>query len=252
MKKSRLLLALFLVAALHAGATTVVPIDVARQVDQAELIFIGTVIGTESVPVKDQTFAFTYVTFAVEETLKGAADGPTFTLRTAGGKIPSRRVEVGISGAPQFETGGRHLLFVMGNDRWGMPYSGGPQGKLDLVRDAVTQEEILTDDAGRVIDGLRDLNWIRGGLWIDRGGQLRRPERVAEVVSQEGVTVVLDQPDPAAEAVPASKVLAELRALIRERSFAPEFKRTAVVKSASPANVPATDPDRLAARAEAQ
>lgn len=251
MRKTRLLL-LLLAAAVHIHASTVIPIDVETQVDEAELIFIGTVIGAQSVPVKDESFAFTYVTFDVQETLKGVADGPTLTLRVAGGKIPSQRVEVEIHGAPKFETGARHLLFVMGNDRWGIPLSGGPQGAFKLVRHPVTQEEILTDGAGRLIDGVRATKWVRSGLSIDLGGQLRRPEHVAEVISQEGVTVVLDQPDPDAEAVPASQVLAELRALIQSRSFAPEFRRASVVQSASPANVPATDPDRALVRPHAQ
>jgi len=252
MWKSRLLLSLLLTAAVHVHASVVIPTDVVTQVDEADLIFIGTVIGTESVAVKDDSFAFTYVTFAVEETLKGAADGPTLTLRVAGGKIPSQRVKVEISGGPQFTTGNRHLLFVKGNDRYAIPLSGGSQGKLNLVRHPVTQEEILTDSAGRVIDGLREKNWARSGLWIDRGGQLQRPERVAEVLSQEGVTIVLDQPNADAEATPASKVIAELRALIQSRAFSPELKRSAVVRSASPANVPATDPDRRPVRSQAQ
>ena len=252
MWKSRLLLSLLLTAAVHVHASTVIPTDVATQVDEADLIFIGTVIGTEAVPVKDGSFAFTYVTFAVEETLKGAADGPTLTLRVAGGKIASQRVKVEISGGPQFQTGGRHLLFVMGNDRYGIPLAGGPQGKLNLVRHPVTQEEILTDGAGRVIDGLSEKNWVRSELRIDRGGQLQRPERVAEVLSQEGVTIVLDQPNPDAEAAPASKAIAELRALIQSRAFAPGLKRSAAVRSASPANVPATDLDRAVVRPQAQ
>ncbi|MFP5248128.1 MAG: hypothetical protein ACLGH0_15655 [Thermoanaerobaculia bacterium] len=251
MGKSRLWLwSLLLVAAVHVQASSIIPMDVAKQVDEADLIFVGKVIGIESVPVRDGSFAFTYVTFDVEETLKGATDAPTVTLRVAGGKVRSRRYE--IAGGPRFENGGRHLLFVLGNDRYAIPLSGGSQGKLNLVRDPVTQEEILTDDAGRVIDGLRDKEWARSGLSIDRGGQLQRPERVAEVISQEGVTVTLEQPDPSAETVPAAKVLGELRALIQARAFASEFSRGPVVQSASPANVPASDPDRLPAQKSAQ
>ena len=249
MWKSRLLLSLLLTAALHLHASTVIPTDVATQVDEADLIFIGTVIGTESVPVKDGSYAFTYVTFDIHETLKGAADGPTLTLRVAGGKVRSRVFAIG--GAPKFETGDRHLLFVMGNDRYGIPLSGGPQGKLDLVRDPVTQEEILTDDAGRVIDGLREKNWVRSALSIDRGGQLVRPERAAQVVAQENVTVVLDEPNVDAQATPAANVVAELRAFIQSRSFSASAKRSDVVRSASPANVPASDPDRAVARPQA-
>jgi len=249
MWKSRLRLSLLLAAAVHARASTVIPTDVGRQVDASDLIFIGTVVGTEAVAVKDGSFAYTYVTFNIEETLKGSLDGGPLTLRVAGGKVGSETFSIG--GGPVFETGGRHLLFVRGNDRSPVPLSGGPQGKLNFVRDPVTQEELLADEGGRVIDGLREKHWVRNGLRIDLGGQVVRPERVAEIVSQEGMTVVLDQPDPDARLVPASEVIAELRTLIQSRSFAPEFKRTAV-QSASPANVPETDPVRATVRKEAQ
>jgi hypothetical protein len=239
MWKARLLFSILLAAVVMQGrASVVIPIDVVTQADEADLIFIGTVIGTESVPVKDGTFAYTYVTFHVEEMLKGAS-GPTLALRVAGGQVGLRAF--GVDGAPKFETGGRHVLFVKDNDVHPIPLLGGPQGKLNFVRHPVTQEEILTDDKGLVIDGLRENNWARSGLSVDRGGQLQRPERVAEVLSQEGVTVVLDQPDPDTEATPAARVIAELRKLIRTRAFAPEFKRSQAVRSASPANVPATD-----------
>lgn len=242
MKKSRLLLPLLLIAAVHAHASLVMPIDVVRQVDESDLIFIGTVVGTRAVPVKDGSFAYTYVTFAVEETLKGSAAGPMLTLRVAGGQAGRYMFE--IVGAPKFETGGRHLLFVQDNDRNPIPLLGGPQGKLNIARDPVTQEEFLTDDAGRVLHGLREKNWVRNGFRVDRGGRLQPPERVAEVISQEGVQIVLDQPSLEAEAAPAARIIGELRALIQSRAFAPEFQRRPAVQSASPANVPATDPDR--------
>jgi hypothetical protein len=247
MWKSRLLLSLLLTAAVYVHASTVIPIDVAAQVDEADLIFIGTVVGMENVPVKDGTFAFTYVTFHIEETLKGSASAAPLTRRVAGGKARGHVFSIG--GGPQFETGGRHLLFVLGNDRYAIPFSGGSQGKLNFMRDPVTQEEILVDEAGRAIDGLRGGNWRYSAVRLDRGGQLQRPERVAELVSQSGVTVVLEQPDADVQTIPASRVIAGLRALIQSRAFAPEFRRTAV-RSASPANVPATDPDRAPVRAQ--
>src|SRR5918998_2559927 len=90
MKTSRALLSLLFIAVLQypAGASSVRSVGLAEQVDRAELIFVGTVVGIESVPVKDGSFAFTYVTFDVQETLKGAAAGPTLTLRFAGGDAP--------------------------------------------------------------------------------------------------------------------------------------------------------------------
>ncbi|HEX7150265.1 MAG TPA: hypothetical protein VF618_02170 [Thermoanaerobaculia bacterium] len=243
MWKFRLLFPLLIVAAMKLQASSVIPIDVATQVDEADLIFIGTVTGTESVAVRDGSFAYTYVTFAVEETLKGAASGRTLTLRVAGGEAGGYVYSIG--GGPVFTKGGRHLLFVLGNDRYGIPLSGGPQGKLDLVRHPRTNALIVVDALGRAIDGLHDHQWVRGGLALDEHGQVRRPQPVAAVLSQDRVTIELDGRDAAPEAVehaaPAASVLAELRTLIQQRAFTPRFKRGPAVESASPANVPLTD-----------
>ena len=246
MWKSRLLLSLLLVAAVQVHGSTFLPVDVGTQVDRAELIFIGKVVGVQNVPVTDGSFAYTYVTFDVEETLKGAASAPLLTLRFYGGRAGDFVYE--IAGAPTFTEGGRHLLFVEGNERNMIPLTGGPQGKLDLVAHPVTQESIIVDGAGRAIDGLRDKNWSRSGLQLDGAGAIRRAPAAAKVVSEEGVKIRLA--DEAVESAPAaSNALGELRSLIQSRTFAPEFKRAAVVQSASPANVPDTNPDRQFRRA---
>src|SRR4028119_2053269 len=132
MRKSRLLLLSFLMlSGLALGATAVRQADLGALVDEAELIFVGTVIGIESVPTQDQRYAFTYVTFDVEQTLKGTQrSGKIITLRFAGGQVGDTMFEV--TGAPRFAAGGRHLLFVEGNDRLGVPLVGWVQGKLDV------------------------------------------------------------------------------------------------------------------------
>lgn len=241
MWKSRLLLSLILVAAVQVQASLFTKLDVATLVDESDLIFAGTVIGTQSVPVKDGSFAYTYVTFDVEETFKGAVRGRTLTLRTAGGETGRWVYE--IAGAPKFAVGDRHVLFVQGNDRFHVPIVGGPQGKLDLVAHPVTQETIVVDHAGQAIDGLRDKNWVRNGLALDAKRQLRKREPIARVVSQEGVRVELDardvEPQMVEEAAPASQVLKELRTLVKSRASAPTYRRSGIVESASPSNVPA-------------
>ncbi len=241
MWKSRLLLSLLLFAAVQVQASLFIRLDVATLVDESDLIFSGTVIGMESVPVKDGSWAYTYVTFDVEETFKGAVRGRTLTLRTAGGDAGPWVYE--IAGAPKFAVGGRHVLFVQGNDRFEVPIVGGPQGMLDLVAHPVTQETIVVDHAGRAIDGLREKNWVQNGLALDAQRQLRRREPIARVVSQEGVRVELDardtEPQMVETAAPASEVLKELRAMVKSRAFAPTYRRSGIVESASPANVPA-------------
>ena len=237
MWKTRLWLALLLLGAVHLRASTVIPTNVARQVDEADLIFVGTVTELKTVPTKDGSFAWTYVTLSVDETLKGSSSAPLLTLRTAGGRVGNYEYEV--AGAPAFKEGGRHVLFILGNDRYGIPFSGGPQGKLNLVSHPVTQEEIVVDDLGRVIDGIREGRFTRNGMKIGANGELHKPQAVAQVLSEEGVTVTLDQPPSGDEAAPAWQVLGELRELIQKRAFAKDFRRSAAVESASPENAPA-------------
>jgi hypothetical protein len=242
MGKSKLLLfSLLLLSALTAGATTIIPVDVATMVDSADLIFVGTVIGSESVPTADGSYAFTYVTFDVEQTLKGISRaGKTITLRFAGGQVGTTVFEV--SGAPQFKMGGQHLLFVEGNGRSGMPLVGWFQGKLDIVADPASRQPMLVDHARRAVDGIKDKGWFRGGLALDRNGLVKARRAVeATVVSQEGVQIELEQPQAADGAASVSGVLSELRTFIAARkSSSASFRNTQFVDSASPSDVPAT------------
>ncbi|HYK00993.1 MAG TPA: hypothetical protein VE974_04500 [Thermoanaerobaculia bacterium] len=245
MKKSKLLLCSLMLslAAFSAGATTILPVDLGKLVDDAEIVFVGTVIGSESVPTADNTYAFTYVTFDIDQTLKGAArSGKTITLRFAGGVAGTNVFEV--SGAPTFQVGGKHLLFVEGNDKLGVPLVGWYQGKLDLVSNPVTQQPMFVDHAGRAIDGVKDNRWRRDGLRLNKDGSLKTLPAAAQaaVVSQEGVRIELEKPAQAVEqAAPIGSVLAELRALIGKRKgSSASFRNTQFVESASKSNVPAT------------
>jgi hypothetical protein len=242
MGKSKLLLfSLLLLSALTAGATSIIPVDVATMVDRAELIFVGTVIGSESVPTADGSYAFTYVTFDVEQTLKGIArSGKTITLRFAGGQAGTNVFEV--AGAPQFKMGGQHLLFVEGNGQSGMPLVGWHQGKLDIVADPVSRQPMLVDHARRAIDGIRDKGWFRGGLALDSNGGIKaRRASEAMVVSEEGVQIALDQPQAAERAASVPSVLSQLRTFIAARkASSPSFRDSQFVDSASPSDVPAS------------
>ena len=96
---------LVLMAASASHGTTLVQQDLASLVDQAELIFVGTVVDTQAVETKDEQFAFTYVTFEVEDALKGSAAESQLTLRFAGADMGGQVFEV--RGMPTFEVRGR-------------------------------------------------------------------------------------------------------------------------------------------------
>lgn len=248
MKKLKLLMCSLavLVTAFSAGATTILPADLGKLVDDADLIFAGKVIGIESVPTADGSYAFTYVTFDIDQAFKGISrSGKTITLRFAGGQVGETVFEV--SGAPTFALGGQHLLFVEGNDKLGVPLVGWSQGKLDLVAHPVSQQPLFVDHAGRAIDGIvsdgkKGNGWRRDGLKLKKDGSIQAPRAAeAEVVSQEGVKIELEKPRAADRAASAASVMGELRSFIAKRkASSPAFRNTQFVESASRANVPAT------------
>jgi hypothetical protein len=243
MKKFKLLMCSFavLVTALSAGATTIPHADLGKLVDDADLIFAGKVIGIESVPTADGSYAFTYVTFDIDQAFKGVSrSGKTITLRFAGGQVGETLFEV--SGAPTFALGGQHLLFVEGNDRLGVPLVGWSQGKIDLVAHPVSQQPLLVDHAGRAIDGIKGNGWRRDGLKLQKDGSIQALRAAeAEVVSQEGVKIELEKLRGADRAASAASVMGELRSFIaRRKASSPAFRDTQFVESASRAHVPAT------------
>ncbi len=239
--KKVLSLSLLLALAIPAGATTLPAVDLGTLADRAELIFVGTVTSVESVPTKDGNYAFTYVTFDIDQALKGIArSGKTITLRFAGGQSGTDIYEV--QGAPTFAAGGKHLLFVRANERSLVPLVGWFNGKFDIVANPVSQQPILVDHAGRAVDGVVDGRLRRGGLKLEKDGSLKQPRELgASVVSEEGLRIELDQPEKLVDhAEPVGKVLGELRAFINSRKGSARWKESQFVDSASKARVPDT------------
>ena len=224
-----------LLVSLVAGASSVPRVDVATQVDRADLIFIGTVAAMESVPTADGNFAFTYVTFDVSESIKGTTRGRSVTLRMAGGEAGPNVFEV--AGAPRFAVGGQHLLFVEGNDRLGIPLVGWNWGKLDVVSDPTTKRPILLDHTRRAINGIDGAGWKRSAVAINEDGTARRPE--VKVLAQEGVKIQLEEPE-AVVVEPASNALAQLKLLVAGRRATSAAYRQPRFESAEKHNVPAT------------
>lgn len=234
---------LVLVAASASQGTTLVRQDLASLVDQAELIFVGTVVHTQAVETKDEAFAFTYVTFEVEDALKGSAADSQLTLRFAGAELGGQVFEV--RGMPTFELGGRHLLFVEGNGRAGCPLVGWWQGKLDFAAHPFSGETVLLDANRQVVNGIERQGWRTSPMQLSGEGLLKSPAPAGvEVVEQDGVTIDLPVVvDPAEEAVAvseASSVLGELRAMVARRAGKSTFRQAPPVVSASPADVPAS------------
>lgn len=241
---SRLLtiLALAGLSAMPAMATSVLPIDAPQAVDQAELIFTGQVLTVEFATSHDGRFPYTFVTFAIDETLKGSAEGEELTLRFDGGDLVETRESVEVLGMPTFEVGDQVLLFVAGNGKAGCPVVGWWQGRLDFVQHPSARGALLVDHRGAPVEGAGMEGWRHGELRYDRTEKrLVASESGAQLLWTEGVTIDDGREAKSGEAyagVPAAKVIDELRQLVDQRRRLKSFTAEGVVSSASPLDVP--------------
>lgn len=234
-------LALGCLLAVPAAATSVLPVDAGQAVDEAELIFTGQVIDVEMVSSGDGLFPFTFVTFSVDQTLKGAADANHLTMRFDGGDLPEREESIEVVGVPIFEVGQEVLLFVSGNGKRACPLVGWWQGRLDFVQHPTRGTKMLVDHRGAPIEGIANGDWQRSEVrWDAAHRRLVDQEPGAKLLWQEGVSI--DEPETVTaksyRGESADSVLDALRQLVSKRSAEKSFVRSAPVASASPLDVP--------------
>ncbi len=105
MKISRLLLCAASVIALNATTrgTTVIPPSFDQLVSQAQVIFQGSVANVRSQWTGEgaNRHIESYITFQIEETLKGEASGKSYVMRVYGGTVGED--SMGIADAPEFK-----------------------------------------------------------------------------------------------------------------------------------------------------
>ncbi len=157
MKITRFLLSLSLLAvvASTARATTVIPPSFDQLVGQAELIFQGTVTDVRSQWVGEgaQRLIVSYVSFRVEDTLKGAP-GQTYAIRMYGGTVGEDTM--GISDGPIFHVGDREILFVENNGTQVVPLVGLMHGRFHVQRDS-SGSDIVTGVENQPVKNLQHL-----------------------------------------------------------------------------------------------
>lgn len=146
----KLLRSLFLMscaglALVSAHATTVIAPTFDQLVKDAEFIFQGTVTETRSEWMGEgaQRHIVSFVTFRVEDAIKGAA-GPSYTIRMLGGTIGNETQEV--ADAPRFKVGDRDILFVEKNNSQFIPLVGIMHGRFRLQTDAAGREIVAKDN----------------------------------------------------------------------------------------------------------
>ena len=140
-----------------ATATTVIPPRFDELVSRAQIIFEGEVTGLQSQWIGEgaQHRIVTFVTFKVDDTLKGDA-GATYSIRLLGGTVDGRTMEV--TDAPKFKVGDHDLLFVENNGSQFIPLVGIQHGRFS-VQKVSSGRQILTTGGGQV---LADVNQLGG------------------------------------------------------------------------------------------
>ena len=153
--------ALVLAAAVHAGtaaATTVIAKDLQTLCDEADRIFVGTVVAVRSQWAGRRGGSIeTTVTVTVENALLGD-DAREVRLRFAGGQVDG--IGEKVAGLPQFKAGDRVLLFVR-DGHWVSPIVGFHQGYFRVV-DGGRAGPVVLNALGRPVVGI-ETGAVRSG-----------------------------------------------------------------------------------------
>lgn len=153
-------------------ATTVIPPTFDQLVSRAQVIFQGSVTDVRSQWAGEgaQRHIVTFVTFKVEDTLKGNA-GATYAIRILGGTVDGETMEV--TDTPKFKVGDRDLLFVENNGSQFVPLVGIMNGRFRIQRDQQSGEDIVATGEG---EPLRSLDQLGSGRHASGGAALSPEE----------------------------------------------------------------------------
>jgi hypothetical protein len=158
MKKfhSLLLASCALLALASARATTVIPPTFDELVNQAELIFQGTVTDVRSEWIGEgaNRHIVSYVTFRIDDQIKGDA-GANYTLRMLGGTVGDQTMEV--SDSPKFVAGDHDILFVENNGRQFIPLVGIMHGRFHIRHNDQTGADVVLNDRSEPVTDLAKL-----------------------------------------------------------------------------------------------
>jgi hypothetical protein len=142
-------LALVMIVATPTRATTVIPPSFEQLVSQAEVIFQGRVTQVVSQWAGEGAarHIVSYVTFAIEESLKGEP-GQSYTIRMLGGTVDG--VTMGVADAPRFSIGDSDVLFVENNGTQFIPLVGIMYGCFRIQSDSAGRIAVLDTDGQSV------------------------------------------------------------------------------------------------------
>lgn len=137
-------------------ATTVIPPTFDELVAQAQVIFQGTVTEVKSQWTGEgaQRHIVTYVTFQVDDSLKGEP-GSNYTMRMLGGTVDGQTMEV--TDSPKFKVGDRDIVFVENNGTQFIPLVGIMHGRFRVKKDEQTGADVVLGDHGQTVSDLAQL-----------------------------------------------------------------------------------------------
>ncbi len=212
--------------------------EIAEIVKKADIGFAGKVKSQreEVVTLKDNTVAFTHVTFEVQNLMfqkDGVAVGNEITLTFAGGRLPEGG-EFRVSDVPTFKNDDEVVIFAFHDGlRYADPIVGGPQGLMSIIHDRATQVAYPLANGGRGIEQLAKgtlvttdhvksisngaITWgnpmIASGGSVDTGG-VSVPAPVGSTPQQTAVVSTLTQPNQPAKVLDLAafaKAIGELK-----------------------------------------
>ncbi len=150
MKVSAALLLTVTLGTNSGQAATLLNMDIDSIADQAELVFIGTVVASESLQNINSQYR-TYVTFQIEEVLKGSYPGDTLELSFLGGTFDGRGSVVSDLRLP--EPGETGIYFVESvSENLINPLLGWSQGHFLISQDQQGIARITTNRREPVLD----------------------------------------------------------------------------------------------------
>lgn len=143
-----------------AHATTVIPPKFDELVSRAQVIFEGEVTGLQSQWIGQgaEHRIVTFVTFKVDEALKGAP-GASYSMRMLGGTVDGRTMEV--SDAPKFKVGDHDVLFIENNGSQFIPLVGIQHGRFRVQKDQSGRDTLVTG-GGRALADVSQLGVNEG------------------------------------------------------------------------------------------
>ena len=149
-------------------ATTILPVDLQELITEAEIIFTGTVTKVESLWGMDGRI-YTEVTFDDLNIIKGIHPENIIVMELAGGTIDEHHSKV--FGMPEFQAGGKHLIFMHGNRKYICPIVGWSQGKFNIVPDKVTGAEVILDDNNNPVTGVEGSTILKMPQPVEKRGE---------------------------------------------------------------------------------